>query len=83
MSILFQKRRKFYYALIVPALILYACALLIPLFGGTIPYSFMNWNLMSGKKSMAGLENYVKIVFQVEKKEGRNQRTAADGVTFF
>ena len=61
MSILFQKRRKFYYALIVPALILYACALLIPLFGGTIPYSFMNWNLMSGKKSMAGFENYVKL----------------------
>lgn len=61
MSILFQKRRKFYYALIIPALILYACALLIPLFGGTIPYSFLNWNLMSGKKSMAGIENYVKL----------------------
>ena len=61
MSILFQKRRKFYYTLIVPALLLYAGALLIPLFGGTIPYSFLNWNLMSGKKSMAGLENYVKL----------------------
>lgn len=61
MSILFQKRKKFYYALIVPALLLYAGALLIPLFAGTIPYSFLNWNLMSGKKSMAGLSNYVKL----------------------
>lgn len=61
MSILFQKRKKFYYALIVPALILYAGALLIPLFAGTIPYSFLNWDLMSGKKSMAGLSNYVKL----------------------
>lgn len=62
MSILFQKRRRFYYALIIPAFVLYACALLIPLFGGTIPYSFLNWNLMSGKKSMAGFENYVKLI---------------------
>lgn len=62
MSILYRKYRKFYYLLIVPALVLYAGALLIPLLGGTIPYSFLNWNLMSGKKSMAGFSNYVKLI---------------------
>lgn len=61
MSSIYRKRRIFYYALIVPALVLYAGALLVPLFGGTIPYSFLNWNLMSGKKSMAGISNYIKL----------------------
>ncbi len=62
MSILYRKYRKFYYLLIVPALVLYAGALLVPLLGGTIPYSFLNWNLMSGKKSAAGFGNYVKLI---------------------
>ena len=62
MSILYRKYRKFYYLLIVPALVLYAGALLIPLLGGTIPYSFLNWNLMSGKKSMVGFSNYIKLI---------------------
>ena len=40
MSILYKKNRKFYLLLILPALAVYALALLVPLFGGTIPYSF-------------------------------------------
>ncbi len=62
MSIIYKKYRKFYYLLLLPALLLYACSLLIPLFGGTIPYSFLKWNLMSGKKSMAGISNYIKLL---------------------
>lgn len=61
MSILYKKNRKFYLLLILPALAVYALALLVPLFGGTIPYSFFKWNLMSGKKSFVGLENYIKL----------------------
>lgn len=61
MSILYKKNRKFYLMLILPALAVYALALLVPLFGGTIPYSFLKWNLMSGKKSFVGLENYIKL----------------------
>lgn len=62
MAILYKKYKKYYYLFILPALILYACALLIPLFCGTIPYSFENWNLMSGNKSFAGISNYVKLL---------------------
>lgn len=47
--------------LILPALAIYAFALLVPLFGGTIPYSFMKWNLMTGSKSFVGFDNYVKL----------------------
>lgn len=61
MSILYKKNRKFYLMLILPALAVYALALLVPLFGGTIPYSFLKWNLMSGKKSFVGLDNYIKL----------------------
>lgn len=61
MSLLYKKNRKFYLMLIVPALLIYSFALLVPLFGGTIPYSFLKWNLMSGKKSFVGLDNYIKL----------------------
>lgn len=61
MSLLYKKNRKFYLLLILPALAVYAFALLVPLFGGTIPYSFLKWNLMTGKKSFAGFDNYVKL----------------------
>lgn len=61
MSLLYKKNRKFYLMLILPALAIYAFALLVPLFGGTIPYSFMKWNLMTGSKSFVGFDNYVKL----------------------
>ena len=61
MAILYKKYRKYYYMFIIPALVLYALALLVPLFLGTIPYSFENWNLMSGARSFAGISNYVKL----------------------
>lgn len=61
MSLLYKKNRKFYLLLIVPALAVYAFAMVVPLFGGTIPYSFLKWNLMSGKKEFIGLANYVKL----------------------
>lgn len=61
MTLLYKKYKKYYYMLIIPALLLYAFALLIPLFLGTIPFSFENWNLMSGSKSFAGFENYIKL----------------------
>lgn len=63
---LYKKNKKFYLALIVPALVLYCVALVGPLLIGTLPYSFLNWNLMKGNKSFVGLENYVKL-FQDEK----------------
>ena len=47
---------------IIPALLLYALALLVPMFLGTIPYSFENWNLMSGSRSFAGINNYIKLL---------------------
>ena len=46
MSSLYKKNKKFYLLLILPALLLYSFAMLAPLFGGTIPYSFLKWNLM-------------------------------------
>lgn len=49
------------YMFIIPALLLYTFALLVPLFLGTIPFSFENWNLMRGTKSFAGFENYIKL----------------------
>ena len=61
MSILYKKNRIFYFLLLCPALLLYGFALLVPLFGGTIPYSFLKWNLMSGKKSFTGLSNYARL----------------------
>ena len=61
MSILYKKYKKYYYMFIIPALLLYTFALLIPLFLGTIPFSFENWNLMHGTKSFAGFENYIKL----------------------
>ncbi len=61
MSILYKKNRKFYLMLILPALAVYALALLVPMFGGTIPYSFLKWNLMTGKKAFIGLDNYIKL----------------------
>ena len=61
MSILYKKYKKYYYMFIIPALLLYTFALLIPLFLGTIPFSFENWNLMRGTKSFAGFENYIKL----------------------
>lgn len=61
MSILYKKYKKYYYMFIIPALLLYTFALLVPLFLGTIPFSFENWNLMRGTKSFAGFENYIKL----------------------
>ena len=61
MSSLYKKNKKFYILLILPALLLYSFAMLAPLFGGTIPYSFLKWNLMSGKKAFVGFDNYVKL----------------------
>lgn len=61
MSSLYKKNKKFYLLLILPALLLYSFAMLAPLFGGTIPYSFLKWNLMSGKKAFVGFDNYVKL----------------------
>ena len=60
MSSLYKKNKKFYLLLILPALLLYSFAMLAPLFGGTIPYSFLKWNLMSGKKAFVGFYIIVK-----------------------
>ena len=43
MTILYKKYRKYYYLFIVPAFVLYVLALLMPLFLGTIPYSFQKY----------------------------------------
>lgn len=62
MSLLYRKNKKFYLMLVLPALAIYAFSLLLPLFGGTIPYSFLKWNLMTGNKSFVGFDNYVKLL---------------------
>lgn len=62
MTILYKKYRKYYYLFIVPAFVLYVLALLMPLFLGTIPYSFQKWNLMTGARSFTGIDNYIKLL---------------------
>lgn len=63
---LYKKNKKFYLTLILPALALYCVALVGPLLFGTLPYSFLNWNLMKGNKDFIGLGNFIKL-FQDEK----------------
>ena len=58
---LYRKNKKFYLALLLPALVLYGGALVCPLLFGTLPYSFLNWNLMKGKRSFTGLTNYIRL----------------------
>lgn len=62
MTILYKKYRKYYYLFIAPAFVLYVMALLMPLFLGTIPYSFQKWNLMTGARSFTGIDNYIKLL---------------------
>lgn len=59
---LYKKNKRFYLLLVVPALLLYAVALVGPLFFGTIPASFYNWNLMKGKKEWNGISNYIRLL---------------------
>ena len=47
---LYKKNKKFYLSLLIPALLLYCAALAGPLLIGSLPYSFLNWNLIKGKK---------------------------------
>lgn len=56
-----KKKLVIYLICILPALLLYSFALLIPLIFGTIPYSTYNWNLMSGVKEFIGLKNYLNL----------------------
>lgn len=63
---LYKKNKRFYFALTVPALILYGVALVGPLIFGTLPSSFYNWNLIKGQKVINGFDNYIKL-FQDDK----------------
>lgn len=63
---LYKKNKKFYLSLLIPALLLYCAALAGPLLIGSLPYSFLNWNLIKGKKEFIGLGNYIKL-FQDER----------------
>lgn len=63
MSDLLYKRNKYFYILlIIPALFLYVFSLVIPLFYGTIPSSFYDWNLIEGSKDFIGMGNYIKLL---------------------
>lgn len=58
---LYKKNKKFYILLTLPALFPYSFSLLGPLFCGTLPSSFFNWNLIKGQKQFNGIDNYIKI----------------------
>lgn len=57
-----RKDRKWYLLLTLPAFVLYAFALVVPLIKGTIPNSLTNWNLISGARRFVGLQNYVNLL---------------------
>lgn len=58
---LYKKNKKFYFILVVPALVIYCVALVGPLLIGTFPSSLYNWNLIKGNKKFIGLENFIKL----------------------
>lgn len=57
-----RKDRKWYLLLTLPAFVLYAFALVVPLIKGTIPNSLTNWNIISGARRFVGLQNYVNLL---------------------
>lgn len=59
---LYKKNKRFYFCLILPALLLYGVALVGPLLFGTLPASFYNWNLIKGKKEFNGITNYLRLL---------------------
>jgi raffinose/stachyose/melibiose transport system permease protein len=61
-SILYKKNIKYFILLIVPTLGLYLFSLVGPLFIGTIPMSFRDWNIFGGDKGFNGISNYIKLM---------------------
>ena len=47
--------------LLIPAICLYCLALIGPLFFGTVPSSFYDWNIIKAKRNFAGLENFLDL----------------------
>lgn len=60
-DLLYRKQKKYYILLVLPALCLYVFALAGPLVIGTIPSSFLNWNLINGTREWSGFQNYLDL----------------------
>lgn len=56
-----RKNYSVYWLCILPAFLLYAFAIIVPLLFGTLPFSFLDWNLMTGKKVFTGIQNYLSM----------------------
>ncbi|MDO4325453.1 MAG: sugar ABC transporter permease [bacterium] len=60
-STFYQKKTCFYLILLVPAVAVYCLALIGPLFLGTIPSAFYDWNIIKAKRDFIGLENFISL----------------------
>lgn len=60
-ALLYKKNKKYYLLLCLPAVALYGLSVLYPLIGVTFPSSFLNWNILEGTKSFAGIGNYTRL----------------------
>jgi raffinose/stachyose/melibiose transport system permease protein len=60
-DMLYKTNKHWYFLLIVPALALYVFALIVPLFFGTIPSAFYNWNVVKGVHRFNGLANFTRM----------------------
>lgn len=60
-DMLYKTNKHWYFLLIIPALALYVFALIVPLFLGTIPSAFYNWNVVKGVHRFNGLANFAKL----------------------
>ena len=61
-SAFYKKNTRFYLALLIPAFCLYCLALIGPLFFGTVPSSFYDWNIIKAKRNFTGFENFAELI---------------------
>jgi raffinose/stachyose/melibiose transport system permease protein len=52
--------RGVYFSFVIPALLLYTCFVIIPVFTGLF-YSITNWNGLARSYKVVGIENYIKM----------------------
>ncbi len=60
-SSLHKKNTRFYLILLIPAVCLYCLALIGPLFMGTVPSAFYDWNIIKAKRNFIGLGNFMEL----------------------
>lgn len=61
-SVFYKKNTRFYLTLLFPAICLYCLALIGPLFLGTVPSSFYDWNIIKAKRNFTGLDNFADLL---------------------